>query len=74
MLYESGFYKYDNNQPLLYAKSFVKAPEYTLLAEEKTSYVYPVNGWYWFNTLEEACEFFNIDPTPYTQSIEEPQE
>jgi hypothetical protein len=33
---------------------------YRLLKTNRTEYTYPVDGWYWFDTLEEAKQFFNI--------------
>jgi hypothetical protein len=39
----------------------VRAPDYDLFVEDKDSYTYPTqDGWYWFDTLEEAEKFFNI--------------
>ena len=54
---ESGFYKNEGGA-LLYAPSFVAAPEFTLLGEEKDNYKYPVGGWYWFESLDAANRFF----------------
>lgn len=48
-----SFYKLDNKQ-LLIAPNFVKAPNYELDTELKDTYTYPVNGWYWFDTDEDA--------------------
>ena len=44
------FFKKDNDK-LLTAPNFVYAPDYTLKADEKDTYEYPVDGWYWFETL-----------------------
>lgn len=46
----SGFY----NNKGEYAPNSIYAPTYTLLAENKNSYNYPVNGWTWYNSIEEA--------------------
>lgn len=54
----SGFYKLDNGQ-ILYAQQFVEAPDYSLKASEKDSYTYPINGWYWFDSEEEAKANFS---------------
>jgi len=51
------FYKKDNNE-LMSAPNFVAMPDVTLMAEDKDTYEYPVNGWYWFDTLDEAIEFY----------------
>jgi len=53
------FYKNDNGQ-LLEAPNFVYSKDYTLLKEEKDTYTYPIDGWKWFNTEEEARLEYNI--------------
>lgn len=57
----SGFYKLDNETTLLYAPNFVAAPEYSLDKTIKNDFTYPVNGWYWFDSEEEAKQFFNLE-------------
>lgn len=47
------FYKKQKDQ-LLAAPSFVKSPDYELLAERRTEYQYPVDGWHWYDTLDAA--------------------
>lgn len=54
-----AFYK-DDNGLLLYAPNGVYGPDYTLLPELHDTYTYPVEGWYWFESEEEAKAFFNI--------------
>lgn len=56
----SGFYKLDGE--LLHGPNFVYAPEFTLLKEHHAEYSYPVGGWYWFDSLEEAHAHFGITP------------
>jgi hypothetical protein len=58
---ECGFYKFEDN--LLFAPNFVATPEFVLLKEEKDTIQFPVDGWYWFESEEEANQFFNI-PKP----------
>lgn len=53
------FYKNDNGQ-LLEAPNFVYSKDYTLLKEEKDTYTYPIDGWKWFNSEEEARLEYNI--------------
>ena len=48
-----SFYKREGEE-LLVAPNFVYAPGYTLKAEDKDTYTYPQDGWYWFNTLDDA--------------------
>ncbi len=49
-----GFYKLDGD--LLYAPNFVLGPfdSFALFAEKKDEYTYPVDGWCWFDSEEEA--------------------
>lgn len=54
-----GFYKYFENE-LFYAPNFVYGPNYTLIIEKKNEYIFPVDGWYYFNSKEDANLFFNI--------------
>jgi hypothetical protein len=53
----SGFY---NQQFMLRAGSFVYGPGYTLLIEDKDTYTYPVQGWYWFDSAEQAAAAFGV--------------
>ena len=52
----SGFYKFDGE--LLYGQNFVLNVDYTLQRETREQYSYPVDGWYWFDSEEEAQAFF----------------
>lgn len=47
------FYKRQDNE-LLCAPTFVAAPDYTLTANERESYTYPVDGWHWFDDIDAA--------------------
>lgn len=58
---EAGFYKNDEGI-LLYAPEQVSGPDFDLIAYMRDSYVYPVNGWHWFDTKEAARIFFKIMP------------
>ena len=60
ILITSGFYKY-NNSDLLYGPNFVLNLNYQLNKNDKDSYIYPIDGWYWFDSKEEAYSFFNIE-------------
>jgi hypothetical protein len=63
----SGFYKSD----LTYAPNWVIAPGFELLRSAKDSYTYPVEGWYWFDSLEQACTFFDVPvPSEFNQGTE----
>lgn len=61
------FFKKDNDN-LLTAPNFVYAPDYTLKADEKDSYEYPIDGWYWFETLDEAMLNMS-NPTQASQTV-----
>jgi hypothetical protein len=56
----AGFYKFDGNT-LRSALNSVYAPNFTLLVEEQGAYAYPVDGWHYFATTEEAELFFGIN-------------
>ena len=71
---EKGFYKYDNGE-LLHAPNFVYNKNYTLLkekklSEEKDKNVYPVDGWHWFDTRQEALDFFDLTEKESKQSFQ----
>ena len=61
----SGFYKYED-KALLYGPTQVTGPYYDLLRQNHTEYNYPVDGWYWFDTEEQAREFFGLPPINLT--------
>ena len=52
-----AFYKKDENQ-ILTGENFVYSPIVTLKAEDKDTYEYPQDGWYWFDTFDKAITFF----------------
>jgi hypothetical protein len=51
------FYKRDDEE-ILTAPNFVYGPGFELSAETHAAHVYPVDGWYWFDTLDQAIAFF----------------
>ena len=65
-----GFYKQENGN-IMCATKIVDAPAYTLIAENKDDYTYPIDGWHWFNSEEEAYISFGI-PIPNQPSPSEP--
>ena len=56
-----GFYKIDGEE-LFYGPNFVYGPDFSLIKDNKDTYSYPVEGWYWFDSEEEARVFFNLSP------------
>lgn len=58
---DSGFYKTDpTSGELLYGRFYVLNKDYELWRDEKDTYTYPTDGWYWINSEAEAKVFFNI--------------
>lgn len=53
------FYKLLENNTLTFGQ-FVQSLDYTLDYQLKDTYQLPIDGWYWFNTIEEANIFFGI--------------
>ena len=53
-----GFYKNDNGE-LLFAPNFVENKDYQLYKEHHSEYNYPIDGWYWFDSEEEAARAYN---------------
>ena len=45
----------------------VLSVEYQLLTEDKDTYTYPVDGWIWFDTEEEARAYFGLPPAEVTE-------
>jgi hypothetical protein len=58
----SGFYKYESDA-VAYGPNFVLDKNFELRSESKDEHTYPIDGWYWFDTMEDAYLFFNI-PLP----------
>ena len=56
----SGFYKLSKNK-LLYGPNKIWNKNYTL-SKEDHSMTEPIDGWFWYNSFEEACILLQIDP------------
>lgn len=68
----SGFYKYSEEEHIVMCgPNYVYGPydTFRLFREEKDTYTYPVEGWYWFDSDEEAYAFFGVEWTPDTQTF-----
>lgn len=50
----SGFYKRDGGGILLFGRYFVLNASYHLKRDEHAMHEYPIDGWSWFETEEEA--------------------
>lgn len=57
-----AFY-YNDNGHLSVAPNYVAFATFELHKELHDTYTYPVEGWYWFTSDEEAAAFFGIDLT-----------
>lgn len=53
----SGFY----NNKGEYAPNEIYGPSFVLLAKNKDTYSYPVNGWTWYDSVEEAQQAEGFD-------------
>lgn len=60
-----SFYKLDDGM-LFEGPNAVYAPTFTLLKEDKDTYTYPVEGWIWFDTEDEARAYFGLPPVEVT--------
>ncbi len=49
---------------LLIGPNYVLNMNYELYAETHDEHTYPVDGWYWFETIEDACAAFEIPVPP----------
>lgn len=52
------FYNYQDG--VLLNGNVVTTPNVELTVETKDDFDYPVEGWHWFDTEEEAREFFGV--------------
>lgn len=67
----SGFYKNDDGC-LLSGPNFVLAGSFSLYRDLKDTYTYPVGGWYWFDSIEDACLYFELElPQWYIDKLKE---
>lgn len=65
----SGFYFCDQCV-LAFGPHFVENVHFQIYREQKDQYTYPVHGWYWFDSEDEARQFFNC-PKPPEPTFEE---
>jgi hypothetical protein len=64
---DKGFYKQHPAGYLLYAAEAVTAREYAFRKEDLPGLTLPIDGWRWFDSLEEACVFFQVDINEYRE-------
>lgn len=65
-----GFYKKENNY-LIYGPNFVLNMNYELRLDLKDTYEYPIDGWYWFDSDDEAYAFFGLEKPTIESPIQE---
>lgn len=68
----AGFYKLDQDgKTVICGPNYVLGPygNYNLYKEKKDTYTYPIEGWYWFDSEEEAYKFFRIEWNPETETL-----
>lgn len=72
----SGFYLLESGgtdgSALLFAPNFVDSPWYSISREHKDTYEYPVHGWRWFESRQEALDFHGVADPPPVDPFKEP--
>lgn len=58
---EQGFYK-STGVEILYAPNYIQSPNYYITVNDKDSQSFPIDGWYYFDTKQEAESFFQLLP------------
>ena len=56
-----GFYRVENGNTVVCGRLYVLNKDYALYRDEKDTYEYSVDGWRWFNSEDEAYEFFGVE-------------
>ena len=56
----SGFYHREGSTDLSFGPNWVTGPGVELHRETRDEQTYPVDGWYWFDSREEAYTFFGL--------------
>jgi hypothetical protein len=64
----SGFYRLSNGQVIGGGKH-ITAPNYELREGDKDTHTYPVHGWYWFDSKEDAIAVLTIDPMTRVKNL-----
>lgn len=56
-----GFYRVENGNTVICGRLYILNKDYALYRDEKDTYEYPIDGWHWFNSEDEAYEFFELE-------------
>ena len=59
-LMNPGFYKNEDGL-VLHGPNYVLNMDYELYKETKDEHAYPVDGWFWFDSEEEAYAAFGLE-------------
>lgn len=68
---EEGFYKLEVGQKrsvLLFA-THLESLEWTLTLENKDNFTFPHDGWSYFNSLSDACSYYDIDEEEWREIL-----
>ena len=60
---EKGFYKLEpsnKGRPVLIHRRYLINKNYTLHISQKDTYTYPVDGWTYYDSFDEAATAFNL--------------
>lgn len=71
---EEGYYKHDEQNNYIWHANNVYNSAYTLLKSQQDSYELPIDGWYFFETPQLACEFFGVDIAEHDYLTDNPDE
>jgi hypothetical protein len=63
-----GFYKLDSDF-LLYAPNYVLNANYELENNTHNQHIYPIDGWYWFDSVEDAYVKLDIPFEPVDAQV-----
>ena len=67
--YTDGFYKLDQDGSFLYGRFYVLNANYELHRHLKDTYTYPVDGWAWFDSEEQAMSALGYVPPKTEEEI-----
>jgi hypothetical protein len=69
---EQGFYKLEvgaKRSIIIFSDSKLENKNWILDIALKDTYDYPVDDWYYFDSLDEACTAFNVNSEDYREDI-----
>ena len=74
MISEQFYYKHQQDKNHIIQANNVYNNTYTLLKGQQDSYDLPIDGWYFFESAQSACDFFNVDIEDHDYLIDDPNE